>query len=111
MQPLVEESLSRQAVRLLEPLIGIQGSHGGRLLELVDVLLEGPSVALMDRSSSPCIQVNQYGDPVTRQARIMTLPVVSALEVDAHPILRSLLPEPVLKELRASILACRADLD
>lgn len=104
----MEKHLSGQAVRLLEPLIGIRGRHSGRLLELVDVLRDGPAVALMDRSAAPCIQTNQYGDPVTRQARVVTLPVVSELEADAHPVLRSLLPEGVLEELRASIVACRS---
>jgi hypothetical protein len=95
--------LADGAVRLLHPLIGIRGRHGGRTLELVEVLADGPRVALLDTTSAPGIQTNQYGDPLTRQPRILTLTVVSELEADAHPVLRSLLPEAVLEELRALI--------
>ncbi|TVP82231.1 ATPase [Thioalkalivibrio sp.] len=97
--------LAEEAVRLLQPLIGIRGRHAGQTLELVEVLEDGPMVALLDASASPRIQTNQFGDPLTRQARILTIPVLSEIEPDAHPVLRSLLPEAVLKELRALIRA------
>ena len=92
--------LAQEMVQLLAPLIGIRGRYGGRVLELVEVLAEGPQVALLDTSSSPGIQANQYGDPLTRQPRILTLPVVSEVEADVHPVLRALLPEKTLAELR-----------
>ena len=97
--------LTKEAVRLLQPLIGIRGRHAGQTLELVEVLEDGPMVALLDASTSPRIQTNQFGDPLTRQPRILTIPVLSEIEVDAHPVLRSLLPEAVLEELRALIHA------
>jgi hypothetical protein len=89
--------------QLLAPLIGIRGQYGGRVLELVEVLAEGPRVALLDTSSAPRIQTNQYGDPLTRQQRVMTLPVVSEVENDVHPVLLALLPEAILSELRQLI--------
>jgi hypothetical protein len=97
--------LTKEAVRLLQPLIGIRGRHAGQTLELVEVLEDGPMVALLDASASPRIQTNQFGDPLTRQPRILTIPVLSEIEADAHPVLRSLLPEAVLEQLRASIRA------
>jgi hypothetical protein len=97
--------LTKEAVRLLQPFIGIRGRHAGQTLELVDVLEDGPMVALLDASASPRIQTNQFGDPLTRQPRILTIPVLSEIEADAHPVLRSLLPEAVLEKLRALIHA------
>jgi len=94
---------AREAVRLLEPLIGIRGQYGNRVLELVDVLEDGPQVAVLDASSGPRIQTNQYGDPLTRQPRILTLPVFSEIEADAHPVLRALLPDAILSALRQLI--------
>jgi hypothetical protein len=94
---------NREAVRLLSPLIGIQGRVAGRMLELIEVLAEGPRVALLDTTSAPEIRVTQYGDPLSRQPRVLTLPVISETEADAHPVLRSLLPEPVLHDLRQLI--------
>ncbi len=96
---------AREAVRLLEPLIGVRGQYGERTLELVEVLAEGPHVAVLDASSGPRIQTNQYGDPLTRQPRILTLPVFSEIEADAHPVLRALLPDAILAELRRLIEA------
>jgi len=94
---------TRDVVQLLTPLIGIRGHYAGHRLELVEVLAEGPQVALLDTSSGPRIQTNQYGDPLTRQPRILTLPVVSTVEADAHPVLRALLPDAILGELRQLI--------
>ncbi|MBS0002629.1 MAG: hypothetical protein KFF45_06100, partial [Thioalkalivibrio sp.] len=96
---------AREAVRLLEPLIGVRGQYGDRTLELVEVLVEGPQVAVLDATSGPSIQTNQYGDPLTRQPRILTLPVFSEIEADAHPVLRALLPDTILVELRRLIAA------
>jgi len=106
-----ESPLAGRAVSLLQPLIGIRGRHAGQTLELVEVLEDGPMVALLDASASPRIQTNQFGDPLTRQSRILTLPVFSEIEADAHPVLRSLLPEAVLEELRALIHAHRDEAD
>ncbi|MFO8003990.1 ATPase [Thioalkalivibrio sp.] len=102
-------TLAEAAVRLLQPLIGIRGRHASQTLELVEVLEEGPMVALLDASASPRIQTNQFGDPLTRHSRILTIPVFSEIEPDAHPVLRSLLPESVLENLRALIHAHRND--
>lgn len=95
---------AEQAVRLLQPLIGIRGRHRGRTLELIEVLADGPSVALMDTATAH-IQANQFGDALTRQSPIFTVPVVSEIEADAHPVLRSILPDSVLMELRVAIAA------
>lgn len=94
---------AREAARLLEPLIGIRGQYGDRVIELFDVLEDGPQVAVLDASSGPRIQTNQYGDPLTRQHRILTLPVFSEIEADVHPVLRALLPDAILSELRQLI--------
>jgi hypothetical protein len=95
--------LAGDAVELLAPLIGIRGQYAGRVLELVEVLADGPRVALLDISSAPHIQTNQYGDPLTRQPRILTLAVVSEVEPDVHPVLRALLPVTIVAELRQLI--------
>ncbi len=108
-RPMSASTLAEAAVRLLQPLIGIRGRHASQTLELVEVLEEGPMVALLDASASPRIQTNQFGDPLTRHSRILTIPVFSEIEPDAHPVLRSLLPESVLENLRALIHAHRND--
>lgn len=98
---------SEQAARLVDvlaPLIGVQGEVEGRMVELVEVLDEGPGgcpcVALVETGPHQAIQTNQYGNPLTRQARIRTLSLLSEVDQDVHPVLRGLLPDPVLKELR-----------
>lgn len=104
-------ALAEATVRLLHPLIGIRGRHAGQTLELVEVLEDGPMVALLDASAAPRIQTNQFGDPLARHSRILTIPVFSEIEPDAHPVLRSLLPEPILENLRALIHAHRNESD
>lgn len=94
-------------VELLAPLIGIRGEVEGHMVELVEVLDEGPhgepAIALMETGADRAIQTNQYGKPLSRHARVRTLPLLSEVEHDVHPVLRSLLPEPVLADLRAAL--------
>ncbi len=106
---------SEQAGRLVDvlaPLIGVQGEVEGRMVELVEVLDEGPGgcpcVALMETGPSPAIQTNQYGNPLSRHARIRTLSLLSEIDQDVHPVLRSLLPDTVLAELREVMQEIRA---
>ncbi len=95
--------LAIAAVRLLSPLVGIQGRFEGKTFELLEVLEDGPRVALMEITATPGIRVNQYGNALSRQPRILTVPVLSVIDSDAHPVLRALLPEAVLESLRALI--------
>ncbi|WP_019627244.1 hypothetical protein [Thioalkalivibrio sp. ALJT] len=96
---------SRHMIDTLAPLIGIQGEVDGCMVELVEVLDEGPrglpGVALMEMGAARAIQANQYGNPLCRQSRIRTLAVLSEVERDLHPVLRHLLPEDVVSELRS----------
>ncbi|WP_018880615.1 hypothetical protein [Thioalkalivibrio sp. ALE30] len=104
MAMLTTEQSSRMIDRLA-PLIGIQGEVDGCMVELVEVLDEGPrglpGVALMSMGSQRSIQANQYGNPLCRHSEVRTLSLLSEVERDLHPVLRQLLPENVVEELRA----------
>lgn len=97
------EGLSVLALKLLTPLIGIQGQQASRVMELVEILHEGPSVVLLDTSSPPSIRADQYGDPRIRSPRTFTLPIISESEPDVHPVLRAMLPGHVVAALRLAI--------
>lgn len=98
---------TERLIDLLAPLIGVQGEVDGRMVELVEVLDEGPrgepGIALMETGLDRPIQVNQYGDPLSRHSLIRTLPLLSEVERDVHPVLRQLLPADVLKDLRHAL--------
>ncbi|WP_018866355.1 MULTISPECIES: hypothetical protein [unclassified Thioalkalivibrio] len=104
MAMLTTEQSSRMIDRLA-PLIGIQGEVDGCMVELVEVLDEGPrglpGVALMSMGSRRSIQANQYGNPLCRHSEVRTLSLLSEVERDLHPVLRQLLPDNVVAELRA----------
>ncbi|WP_018872624.1 hypothetical protein [Thioalkalivibrio sp. ALJ16] len=104
MDLLTTEQSSRM-IDVLAPLIGIQGEVDGCMVELVEVLDEGPrglpGVALMEMGSDRAIQANQYGNPLCRHSRIRTLAILSEIERDLHPVLRHLLPDDVVDELRS----------
>ncbi|WP_019571304.1 hypothetical protein [Thioalkalivibrio sp. ALMg3] len=95
---------STRMIDLLAPLIGIQGEVDGCMVELVEVLDEGPrglpGVALMTMGPERSIQANQYGNPLCRHSETRTLSLLSEVERDLHPVLRQLLPESVVAELR-----------
>ncbi|WP_038054748.1 hypothetical protein [Thioalkalivibrio sp. ALJ1] len=96
---------STRMIDILAPLIGIQGEVDGCVVELVEVLDEGPrglpGVALMKMGAERSIQANQYGNPLCRHSEIRTLPMLSEVDRNLHPVLRQLLPEDVVAELRA----------
>ncbi|WP_081616894.1 MULTISPECIES: ATPase [unclassified Thioalkalivibrio] len=98
---------AERLVDLLAPLIGVQGEVDGRMVELVEVLDEGPrgepGIALMETGLDRPIQANQYGDPLSRHSLVRTLPLLSEVERDVHPVLRQLLPEDVLTDLRRAL--------
>ncbi|WP_024327316.1 hypothetical protein [Thioalkalivibrio sp. AKL19] len=104
MATLTTEQSSRM-IDLLAPLIGIQGEVDGCMVELIEVLDEGPrglpGVALMTMGAERRIQTNQYGNPLCRHSEVRTLSLLSEVEHDLHPVLRQLLPESVVADIRA----------
>jgi len=106
MGALTTEQTSR-LLEILAPLIGMQGHCDHCRLEVVEVLDEGPeglpSLALMEVGSDGAIQANQYGNPLCRRSQIRTIPLLSEVEDDLHPVLRSLLPKDVVSELRTTL--------
>lgn len=101
---------SEQSARLIDllcPLVGLRGEVDGKVVELVDILDEGPGgqpgIALMEAGIDRSIQTNQYGDPLSRHSRVRTLPLMSEVEPDLHPVLRALIPEDVLRRCREEL--------
>ncbi|WP_017940702.1 MULTISPECIES: hypothetical protein [unclassified Thioalkalivibrio] len=96
---------STRMIDRLAPLIGIQGEVDGCMVELIEVLDEGPrglpGVALMTMGAQRSIQANQYGNPLCRHSEVRTLPLLSEVERDLHPVLRKLLPDEIVADLRA----------
>lgn len=96
---------STRMIDRLAPLIGVQGEVDGCMVELIEVLDEGPrglpGVALMTIGSERSIQANQYGNPLCRHSEVRTLSLLSEVECDLHPVLRQLLPDSVVADLRA----------
>lgn len=97
--PLDHESIRRAIVSLLYPLVGIRGQYRGKIFEIIEVLSDGPCVALLDTTSAPGIRANQFGDAFARQNRILTIPVFSTPEPRIHPALAALLPEDRIDRL------------
>ncbi|WP_018870782.1 MULTISPECIES: hypothetical protein [unclassified Thioalkalivibrio] len=106
----MEKLNSEQTGRLIDllcPLVGVRGEVDGHVVELVDILDEGPGgqpgIALMDAGVDRSIQTNQYGDPLSRHSRVRTLPLLSEVEPDLHPVLRALIPAEVLQRCREEL--------
>lgn len=106
MGALTSEQTSR-LIEILAPLIGMQGHCDHCRVEVVEVLDEGPeglpSLALLEVGTDGAIQANQYGNPLCRRSQIRTIPLLSEVENDLHPVLRRLLPEQVVSDLRTTL--------
>jgi hypothetical protein len=72
----------------LAALIGREFHYQGRHCEVIEVLSEGPALVLACGGGG--IQADQFGEPRRRAPNTFTIPVLSEVEADLHPVVRAI---------------------
>lgn len=88
---------------LLEALIGRRVAYQGIDYRIIEVLREGPAVVVSPLLGADVIQSDQFGGAKRRVPQTHTLPLLSEVENDLHPVLRDMLDDEDVQRLRASL--------
>jgi hypothetical protein len=83
----------------LHKLIGRHVRHEGCHCEVVEVLAEGPAIVLYKHTPSE-IQANWFGEAQRRAPATYTLPLLSRVTKDLHPVVLALLEEDEAAHIR-----------
>lgn len=87
-------------VDALQELIGRHCRHEQCHCEIIEILEEGPSIVLYKHSRGE-IQCNWFGEAQRRAPKTYTVPLISRLDNDLHPVVRAVTDEAEQTRLRA----------
>lgn len=87
-------------IKLLQSLIGRRLMYDGVHCQVIEVLTEGPSVVLTRIGDEGVIQPDQYGDARRRVPQTYTIPLLSSIEDDLHPVIRAAADDEQIERLR-----------
>ena len=73
--------------------IGCSITHDGRYCQLIEILEDGPSLVFKCPDEQLTIQTNQHGDASRKVAGTYTVPLLSSIHHDLHPVVKTLIPE------------------
>ncbi len=90
-----------QLLTELHALIGREVDYAGVYCQVIDVLSDGPSLVLGRLRDEGVIQPDQYGDAKRRVPKTYTVPLISEIDHDLHPVVRALAEPEQLEVLRA----------
>jgi hypothetical protein len=90
-------------LRELHGLIGLEFEYQGAYCEVIEILSDGPALVLACRTGGERIQADQFGEPRRRAPTTYTIPLLSEVEDDLHPVVRALVDAERETRLRALI--------
>ena len=80
-------------LRELYQYIGESIIFEGMRCQLIEILEDGPHLVFQCPDKQSIIQTNQHGDATRRSPTTYTVPLLSSVENDLHPVVKELLPE------------------
>ncbi len=92
--------MAADLVDVLQDLIGRHCRHEECHCEIIEILEEGPSIVLYKHSKGE-IQCNWFGEAQRRAPKTYTVPLVSSLDDDLHPVVRAVTTDEEQARLRA----------
>ena len=66
--------------------------HDGTSCQLIEILEDGPSLVFQCPGQKSTIQTSQHGDALRRTPDTYTVPLISSIQQDLHPVAKSLIP-------------------
>lgn len=77
----------------LHALVGRRLIYDGVACQVIDVIVDGPSLVLCRTDADGIIQPNQFGEARRRVPQTYMIPFWSQVRDDLHPVLRELLTD------------------
>jgi hypothetical protein len=89
----------------LQQYIGCEITYKGKRCQLIEVLEDGPALVLMCLDKHTTIQSDQHGGAHRRVHETHTVPCLSEIHEDLHPVAKAVLPEEIHDDLLAYLLS------
>ena len=81
--------------------IGQSIIHDGMRCQLIEILEDGPSLVFNCPEKKSSIQTNQHGDANRKAPSTYTIPLLSTIHNDLHPVVKELIPDEQHKDFLA----------
>ncbi|MGM0564156.1 MAG: hypothetical protein ACQES2_07485 [Pseudomonadota bacterium] len=93
----------QQQLELARDLIGVRGVYKGREFAVIEVMDSGPSVVLEPTESDNVVQNTAQGEAKRFAQSNYTIPFLSPVDGDIHPVLQGFLGDDIVAVLRESL--------
>jgi hypothetical protein len=95
-------------LRSLHDYIGHTVRHNGQTCRLIEILEDGPAMVFACPGQPPVLQANQHGEVGRHAPRTWTVPILSELGHDLHPVAKEVFPAEIHADLLETLLKARA---
>jgi hypothetical protein len=90
-------------IQLVQDLIGVTGLYQGAPFTLIEVLSEGPMLVLEPSATDLTVQNTAQGEAKRYAQNNYTVPLLSEVKRDLHPVLVEFFGRDISEELRKAI--------
>ena len=95
-------------INQLHQYIGNSIEHEGRICQLIEILEAEQSLVFVCPSAAPVIQANQHGEAGRHAPQTWTVPLLSSIGDDLHPVTKQVFPASIHADLLTALLKARA---
>ncbi|MDH5570233.1 MAG: hypothetical protein OEY89_00625 [Gammaproteobacteria bacterium] len=91
----------------LHQYIGLEIDYNGTQCQLIEILEDGPALVFMCMGQGTTIQTDQHGGAHRRVHETYTIPCISEIRDELHPVVKQILPDDIHTELLEFLLEIR----
>lgn len=95
-------------IKSLHQYIGSTIEHEGTTCQLIEILEAEQSLVFVCPTAAPVIQANQHGEAGRHAPQTWTVPLLSSIGNDLHPVAKQVFPTAVHADLLDTLLKARA---
>lgn len=95
--------LPTELLDILHDLIGTRGCYQNNEYEFIEVLEHGPALVLLDCSDDHAIQNDMHGEARRLVTKTHTVPLLSEVQHDLHPVLKDFFEPPQIERLTKAL--------
>ena len=91
-------------INTLHQYIGSTIEHEGQTCELIEILEAEQSLVFVCRHAAPVLQANQHGEAGRHAPQTYTVPLLSSIGNDLHPVAKQVFPASIHADLLAALI-------
>lgn len=94
-------------INRLHQFIGNSIEHDGKTCRLIEILEAEQALVFVCPNTAPVIQTNQHGEAGRHAPQTYTVPLLSSIGNDLHPVAKQVFPASLHAELLAALLGSK----